>query len=212
MKAPFAGRIGRTLVNVGNLVGAGGQDTKLATLVQLDPIYAYFSPSNEELQRIMKYADKGELKVQLTLSDGTKYEPMGALNFVDNEVNNDTSTIAMRAIVPNPQKKLLPGVYLDLKLFLDDGDAILIPEKAIAEDQGGQYVMIVAENGVVKKSYVETGSPYDKMMQITKGVEENDRVIVEGLQRARPGTAVNTQETEPNKTLQALINKAFMGQ
>jgi RND family efflux transporter MFP subunit len=212
MRAPFSGRIGRTLVNAGNLVGAGGQDTKLATLVMLDPIYAYFSPADEELQRILKYSRENELKAEITLTDGTKYDHMGTLDFVDNEVNNQTSTIAMRVTLPNPDKFLMPGVYVDLKLRLDEDDALLMPEKAIAEDQSGQFVMIVESNDVVKKSYVTTGAAYDDMRQVTKGVEEGDEVIVEGLQSVREGVAVNTQKTFSGNTLQALMYRAVMGQ
>lgn len=212
MKAPFSGRIGRTLVNVGNLVGAGGQDTKLATLVMLDPIYAYFSPSDEELQRILKYMQGNELKAELTLTDGTKYGHKGTLDFVDNEVNNQTSTIAMRVTLSNPDKLLMPGVYVDLKLYLDEDEALLIPEKAIGEDQSGQYVMIVETNDVVKKSYITTGAAYDDMRQVTKGVEEGDEVIIAGQQGVREGIAVNTQKTFSGDTLQALIYRAVTGQ
>ncbi len=212
MYAPFNGRIGRTLVNVGNLVGAGGQDTKLATLVQLDPIYVYFSPSDEELQRIMKYQSKGDLPVELTLADGTAYRQRGTLNFVDNEVNNQTSTIAMRATLPNPDKELMPGIYLKTRLFLDEGEALLAPEKALIEDQGGQYVLIVEDDDVVKKSYVETGAAYDDRREITQGVKEGDEVIVGGQQLARPGIAVNTQAAKPGKTMRAIMKSAFLGQ
>jgi len=212
MYAPFNGRIGRTLVNVGNLVGAGGQDTKLATLVQLDPIYVYFSPSDEELQRIMKYQSKGDLPVELTLADGTAYSHRGTLSFVDNEVNNQTSTIAMRATLPNPEKELMPGVYLRTRLFLDEGEALLAPEKALIEDQGGQYVLIVGDDDVVKKSYVETGAAYDGNRQITRGVEDGDKVIVGGQQLARPGIAVNTQADKPGNTVRAIMKSAFLGQ
>jgi len=212
MRAPFAGRIGRTLVNEGNLVGAGGQDTKLATLVMLDPIYAYFSPADEELQRILKYMKENQLKAELTLTDGTKYDHMGTLDFVDNEVNNQTSTIAMRVTLQNPDKLLMPGVYVDLKLYLDEAEALLIPEKAIGEDQSGQYVMIVESNDVVKKSYITAGAAYGEKRQVTKGVREGDEVIIEGLQGVREGVAVNTQKTFSGNTLQAILYRAVTGQ
>jgi RND family efflux transporter MFP subunit len=212
MVAPFSGRIGRTLVNVGNLVGAGGQDTQLATLVQLDPIYVYFSPSDEEMQRIMAQRKKGQLPVELTLADGSTYAQHGTLNFVDNEVNNNTSTIAMRALVPNPDKVLMPGVYLKTRLFIaEQPDALLIPEKAVSEDQAGQYVMIVGDGGVVKKSYVTTGASYNGKVVVSKGVAMGEKVIVEGLQRVKPGVAVNTQDLKVGKTMQALMKRAMSG-
>lgn len=215
MRAPFSGRIGRTLVNTGNLVGAGGQDTKLATLVMLDPIYAYFSPSDEQYQKIMQYADKGELKAQLMMADGSKYAQLGVLNFVDNEINKDTSTVAMRVIVPNPEKILLPGLYLNLDLVLDETDALLIPKKAVSEDQVGQYVLIVMPNEVVKKSYVTVGAPYGEDVAVTKGVNEGDAVIVGGLQIAQPGTSVNTKSVQDKGkgkgTMQDVMSAAVAG-
>jgi RND family efflux transporter MFP subunit len=212
MYAPFSGRIGRTLVNVGNLVGAAGQDTKLATLVMLDPIFVYFSPSDEQYYTIMKYMEKGDLKVEITLADGTKFEPEGTLNFVDNEVNNNTSTVAMRGIFRNPTKSLLPGVYVDTKLYLDKTEALLIPEKALSVDQGGQFVMIVKSNDEVRRSYVETGAPYGEWRAITKGVKEGEEVIVEGQVMVQVGTKVHTKDMAVGDTVTDVMHQAVLGQ
>ena len=210
MYAPFSGRIGRTLVNVGNLVGAGS-DTKLATLVQLDPIYSYFSPSEKDVQKILKERDGDELPIDLYFQDGTKFPNRGKVDFIDNEVNRATSTLTMRGIFSNPDKTLLPGIYANAWLHLKDiPDALLVPEKSIAEDQGGQYVMLVGENNVVSKSYVETADPYEDWRRITKGVNEGNTVIVEGLQMAMPGMTVNPKEMQEEGTVKSIVNKAVL--
>ncbi|MFH1830523.1 MAG: efflux RND transporter periplasmic adaptor subunit [Pseudomonadota bacterium] len=212
MYAPFDGRIGRTLVNVGNLVGAG-QDTKLATIVMLDPIYTYFSPSDEDVYRILKEKQKGALPVDLTFSDGTKYPHQGKVNFVDNKVDTATSTLTMRATIPNPEKTLLPGIYANVRLYLKDmSDALLVPEKALGEDQGGQYVMVIVDNDVARRSYVKTGEPIDGMRVITDGVSDGDMVVIDGLQLIRPGMEVVAKiaDTKDKDTLQGIVNKAVL--
>ncbi len=210
MYAPFDGRIGRTLVNVGNLVGAG-QDTKLATIVMLDPIYVYFSPSDEDVYKILKESKKGQQPVDLTFTDGTKYPYQGRVNFVDNEVNTTTSTLTMRAIIPNPDKTLLPGIYVNVRLHLKDmADALLVPEKALGEDQGGQYVMIVGTGDIVQRSYVKTGESFNGMRVITEGVSEGDMVVVDGLQIIRPGITVTAKRAETEDTIQGIVNKAVL--
>lgn len=209
MYAPFDGRIGRTLVHVGNLVGAG-QDTKLATIVQLDPIYAYFSPSADDVHRILKEKQKGALPVNLSFTDGTKYPHSGKVDFVDNVVDTSTSTVAMRAVIPNPEKTLLPGVYVNVQLHLKDmPGALLVPEKSLGEDQGGLYVMLVGPGDTVGKNYVKTGEPIEGMRVITDGVKDGDVVITEGLQIVRPGMDVNPVFAEKKaETVQEVIKKA----
>ncbi|MDZ7698381.1 MAG: efflux RND transporter periplasmic adaptor subunit [Deltaproteobacteria bacterium] len=117
MMSPLNGRIGRTLVNVGNLVGAGGQDTKLATIVQLDPLYVYFSPSEKDLRRILKYREKADIPVDIVLSDGSTHPYPGKVDFIDNTADPKANTINMRAVVPNPEMTLLPGIYVQARLF-----------------------------------------------------------------------------------------------
>ncbi|MCP4577577.1 MAG: efflux RND transporter periplasmic adaptor subunit, partial [Deltaproteobacteria bacterium] len=119
MYAPLNGRIGRTLVNVGNLVGAG-QDTKLATIVQLDPLYVYFSPSEKDLRLILKHRQEKNIPVNIILSDGSTYVHPGKVDFIDNTADPKANTINMRAVIPNPEKTLLPGIYVQADLFLCD--------------------------------------------------------------------------------------------
>ena len=197
MYSPLDGRIGRTLVNVGNLVGAG-QNTKLATIVQLDPIYVYFSPSEKDLRKILKYRKEKAPPVDIFLSDKTKYPYQGKVDFIDNTADPSANTINMRAVVPNPKKTLLPGIYVQASLFLCDvPDTPLIMEKAIAEDQTGMYVYVVGKENKVEKRPVEVGFLYKRQKIIWKGLKAGDRVITEGLQMVRPGMMVQPREAKP---------------
>lgn len=195
MYSPIQGRIGRTLVNVGNLVGAGGQDTKLATIVQLDPIYAYFSPSEKDLRQILKYRKHKKMPVDIVLSDGTTHPHQGKVDFIDNTADPKANTVNMRAVVPNPEKTLLPGIYVTAKLYLCDvSDTPLVSEKAIAEDQTGTYVYVVGKDNKVEKRSVEIGFVYKHRKIIWKGLQAGDRVITAGLQMVKPGMVVQPQK------------------
>lgn len=214
MYAPFDGRIGRTLVNVGNLVGAAGQDTKLATIVELDPIYAYFSPSDDEGHKILKAKKSDGVPIEITLTDGTKFSHEGKLDFVNNVVDEATSTVTMRAIIPNPDKLLLPGIYVNVRLDLGtQSDALVAPQQAMIEDQGGQYVMIVGTDEEIRKSYVETGLKYDSDIAITKGLDEGDEVVIDGMQMIKPGMSVNTKTAKKKrgKSFGDVLTRAIFG-
>ncbi len=207
MYSPLEGRIGRTLVNVGNLVGAGGQDTLLATIVQLDPIYVYFSPSEEDLRVILDHKQDGALPVDVVLSDGSIYPHQGKVDFIDNTADPKTNTVTMRAVVPNPEKTLLPGVYVQARLFLCKvPDTPLIPEQAVAEDQGGMYVLVVGKDNKVEKRQVRSRWIYQGRRIIQSGLKKGERVIIVGMQKVRPGMVVKTRpassknaETVPEK-------------
>lgn len=194
MHSPLNGRIGRTLINVGNLVGAG-QDTKLATIVQLNPLYAYFSPSEKDLRRILKYRQEKDIPVDIILSDGSTHPHPGRVDFIDNTADPQANTINMRAVIPNPEKTLLPGIYVQARLFLCDvPDTPLISEKAISEDQTGMYVYVVGEDNKVKKRSVKIGFSYKHQKVIWKGLKADERVIIDGLQIIRPGMTVRAED------------------
>ena len=196
MYSPLSGRIGRTLVNVGNLVGAG-QDTKLANIVQLDPLYVYFSPSEKDLRLILKYRQEEDIPVDIVLSDDTKHPHPGKVDFIDNTADPMVNTINMRAIIPNPEKTLLPGIYVQAKLFLCDvPDTPLIAEKAIAEDQTGMFVYVVGKDNKVEQRPVKVGFLYKHQKIIWKGLEAGEQVITEGLQMIRPGMTVQIADAK----------------
>jgi len=198
MYSPLDGRIGRTLVNVGNLVGAGGQDTKLATIMQLDPLYVYFSPSEKDLRLILKHRQEKEISVDIILSDNSTHAHPGKVDFIDNTADPKANTINMRAVIPNPEKTLLPGIYVQASLFLCDvPDTPLISEKAIAEDQTGTYVYVVGKDNKVEKRLIKVGFLYKHQKTIWKGLKAGDRVVTEGLQMVRPGMVVQPKEAKP---------------
>ncbi len=197
MYSPLYGRIGRTLVNVGNLVGAGGQDTKLATIVQLDPLYVYFSPSEKDLRLILKYRQEKDIPVDIILSDNTKHPYPGKVDFIDNTADPMANTINMRAVISNPKKTLLPGIYVQASLFLCDvPNTPLITEKAIAEDQAGMYVYVVGADNKVEQRSVKVGFLYKHQKIIWKGLKAGEQVITEGLQMIRPGMTVQIADAK----------------
>lgn len=214
MYSPIKGRIGRTLVNVGNLVGAG-EDTKLATIVQLDPIYVYFSPSEEDLRIILKYRKEKAPPVDVILSDGSTHPHRGKVDFIDNVADPKANTVTMRAVVPNPEKTLLPGTYVQVRLFLAQfPNTPLIPEQAVAEDQGGSYVYVVGSDNKVQRRQVKTHYTYKGQRIVPKGLKEGERVITEGMQLVRPGMEVRTKVESsriPQQSSEKTTKKATKG-
>lgn len=207
MFSPVSGRVGRTFFHVGNLVGAVGQDTRLATVVQLDPIYVYFSPSEQDYRTIAKYKKDKALQVTLKFDDGSAYPQKGEVDFVNNEVDSATSTVKMRAVIPNPDKVLLPGIYVNVHLLITEAEGtLLIPQQAVSEDQGGEYVLVVDEDGKVDEKRIETGAAYNNMRVVNKGVEVGEKIIIDGTQLVRPGMKVEAKFI-PNKELEEKLNK-----
>lgn len=191
INAPISGRIGRRLVDVGNLVGAG-EETLLATIMQMDPIYIYFNPSEREISRISQKHQEKPLEVRLTLSGGSVYPHTGKLDFIDNRVDPKTGTITMRAVIPNPDKIFVPGQYVNLRLLLgEQPEALLVPEKAVGTDQRGSYVFVLGHDDQVEQRYVQTGPTYqNNLVLIEKGLRKGEPVVVEGILRLRPGIKV----------------------
>lgn len=196
MYSPLNGRVGKTFVHVGNLVGAG-EETKLATIVQLDPIYAYFSPSEEELRAILEYKQKGELPAFITFPDGTEYEHLGKMDFIDNIVNSETSTIKMRTIIPNPDKRLLPGTYVNTHLYLTESpNTLIIPQEAVIQDQAGSYVYVVNDKHIVEFRRITIGQSKFGIQIVKEGLKKGEKVITKGLQLVKAGMEV-TEKIEP---------------
>ncbi|MFW6126924.1 MAG: efflux RND transporter periplasmic adaptor subunit [Thermodesulfobacteriota bacterium] len=194
IRAPISGRIGRRLVDVGNLVGAD-EETLLATIVQMDPIYVYFNPSERLLPRIFSQNRSGPLQVKLTLSGGSDYPHLGKVDFIDNRVDPQTATITVRAVVPNPDKILIPGQYANVRLLLGENpDALLVPERAVGTDQRGSYVFVLGPDNKVEQRYVQIGALYPgKLLLIESGLKPGEKIVVEGLQRLRPGIEVEVK-------------------
>ena len=195
--SPINGLVSRNFVDVGNLVGAG-EPTLLATVRQIDPIYAYFDVSERLIAA--QLADTGghkgptsERKVPITLVlKETGYEVDGTIDAIDNTVDPATGTMKVRGIFPNPDALVLPGFFIHVRLpgELLEG-ALLVEETALGTDLGGRYLMIVGDGNVVEKRYVEPGPLEADMMRVVlDGVEPGERYVSVGLQRARPGMPV----------------------
>jgi membrane fusion protein (multidrug efflux system) len=198
--APISGRIGRALVTEGALVGQADV-TQLALIQQLDPIYVNLTqPSNEVLKLKRALADgklkgvgDGQAKVTLLTDDGQPYPQAGKLLFSDLSVDQSTGEITLRAEFPNPQRTLLPGMYVRARLEQGiDENAIVVPQQSVVRDVGGSVVMLVGADNKIVAQPVTTGGSQGNVWIIRDGVKAGDRVVVEGLQKVKPGATVTT--------------------
>lgn len=202
MRAPISGRIGRALVDVGNLVGESGQDTVLARIVQVDPIHVDFAPTERDRLDVLRGAAAGRLPadregvpVEIILGDGTPYPHPGAIDYVDPTIEPTRGTVAVRALVPNPDAALKPGEFVRVVvIFPDVTDAVLVPQRAVVDQQGGTSVLVVKSDDSVESRSVALGASHDGMQQVTSGLASGERVIVDGVQKARPGQKVVAKE------------------
>ncbi len=202
ISAPIEGKVTRNLVDVENLVG-DGQATLLANIMDDDPIYAYFNISETDLLYYMKMSkeDKtlknaqGYPMIYLGLSDEKGYPHEGYIDYTDNKIDTGTGTIQLRGVFQNAKNTLLPGLFVRLRIPLAKiTDALLIQEDALASDQGGRYALVVNDQDMVEYRKVTVGALEDGMRVITEGIKPDDRVIVNGLQRARPGAKVTVSD------------------
>ncbi len=197
--APFAGRMGRRLVDAGNLVGAGGP-TQLATLSQLVPIYVYFNLNERDVLRIREMMEKqgikpfsevGKAVVQVALRGDVGYPYQGLLDFTDSSLSASTGTLQLRAVFDNKDLSLFPGLFADVRIPLGvPRPMLVIPDEAIASDQQGDYVLVTDSKNVVERKNIEKGTLSRNGRVVRRGLTLEDRVIVGGLQNARPGAAV----------------------
>jgi RND family efflux transporter MFP subunit len=211
VRAPIRARAGRNLVSVGNLVGAG-ENTHLTTLVQYDPIWAYFSLNEQELLQLMKlYRNKNggqnqpaqPSAIHLALAGEEGYPHEGQLDFIDQGLDPSTGTFLLRGSFENPKPhKILPGMFARIRLPVEKRlGALLITERALSSDQGGRYVLVVNGKNLVERRPVKTGATVDGMRVITQGLKPDDWVVVKGLLRARPGLTVKpVRQNSPAQT------------
>jgi membrane fusion protein (multidrug efflux system) len=189
--SPIAGKIGRTSVTKGNVVGP---DTgALTTIVSQDPMYVTFPVSQRDFLRAQQTGNRpnlGDLKVRLRYSDGTEYSETGTLNFVDVSVDRGTDTVTVRATVPNPKGGLIDGQLMRVVVEADKPEEkIVIPQSALIADQEGVYIFVV-EDGKAAVRRVKTGPGHGTGVVIEEGLKGGELVIVQGLQSVRPGAPV----------------------
>ena len=200
MHAPFAGLIGKRYVDVGNLVG-GSENTLLANVVQLDPMYVEFSPAVSDFGEFIKYRKNMPFKATAVFPKNTSLVFKGKVDLVNNEADTPTSTILMRAVVKNPHLLLRPGIYVNITLRLTDAaKAILVPSKAIMDVQGMRSVFIVnAKNQVEARRIVTEGQYQQQYYIVQSGLNVDDVVITDNLQIIRPGLEVDPKIEKPGE-------------
>ncbi|KHS85964.1 efflux RND transporter periplasmic adaptor subunit [Pectobacterium carotovorum] len=205
VNSPIEGRVGKSTVTEGALV-ATGQATALTTVQQLDPIYVDVTQSSNDFLQLKKELESGTLKqsegkanVRLLLENGTEYAEAGTLEFSDVTVDETTGSITLRAIFPNPQHNLLPGMFVRARL--DSGvnpTALLVPQQGVTRDPRGQATaMVVGEGDKVEPRTLKTSKAIGDKWLVTEGLKAGDRVIVTGLQKIRPGAQVKAKEVAP---------------
>jgi membrane fusion protein, multidrug efflux system len=202
VRAPFDGRVGRHLVNPGNVVGAMGQQTALAQIDQIDPIYVYFTINERDLLRVIQRQkpSAGPTLEQrrvpayfgLANEDGLPHE--GRLDFASINVAPTTGTLQLRGIFPNSDRSVLPGLFVRVRVpTLQQRDALLVPGDAVSFDQQGEYVLVVNNKNMVARRGVKTGPQVGERLVIQEGLKPDDLVIVEGILQAIPGREVIPQ-------------------
>jgi len=199
IKAPFAGVVTARLVDPGALVGAGGP-TKLATLVQIDPIYVNFNVNEQQVLQIrdqlrkqgLTIKDLGPIPVEVGLQTETGYPHKGTIDYIAPDLDQSTGTLPVRAVLANKEAVLLPGLFVRVRVPLQrDVESMLVPDRALGNNQQGRYVLVVNKDNVVEQRPVETGDVVDGGLRIIKvGLKPDDRVVVRGIQRAIPGSVV----------------------
>src|SRR5215813_3217632 len=210
VRAPFDGIVGKHLIDPGNLVGGGGQQAALAEITQLDPIYVVANLSEQQVLQIrqnlgqhrLTFADLRKVPVDVALSDQTGFPLQGTLEYVAPALDPATGTLLVRGILDNPERTLLPGFFVRMRLPMGkvDKSALLVPDRAVQTDQGGRYLLIVNKDDVVRQRYVQLGSVLGALRVITSGLKPDDRVVVGDLWRATPGTKVTPQLTAMEAT------------
>jgi membrane fusion protein (multidrug efflux system) len=206
--APISGRIGHAQVTEGALVGRG-EATLLATIEQIDPIYANFKQTSDDWVRLQQAFKSGKLKkssapVELILDDGSVYPLSGKFLFSDLAVDPGTGSVSLRAEFSNPKHELLPGMFARVRFSEGTSDnTIKVPQRAVQTTVQGQLVMVVDAESKVAPRPVQTGEMAGGDFVITEGLKPGDRVIVNGLQKARPGSPVKPVEWNPAGTAAA---------
>ena len=197
IRSPIDGRIGRTAYTVGNLVNPSSG--VLATIVSQDPIYVLFPVSVRDLEiiREARRTEEGglaKIDIRLRLSNGREYPQRGVWNLTDPQVDQQTDTLIMRATVPNPERQLIDGEFVTAVIReRREEPRLVVPQAAIQIDQSGNYVLVVDDQHKVEQRRIQTGPNRGADVVITSGLKEGEKVIVDGIQKVRPGQIV--QET-----------------
>jgi RND family efflux transporter MFP subunit len=198
VKAPFDGNVTARLVSKGELVGANGP-TQLATIVEPDPIYVTFNIGEQDVLRVREEIRRlgiteQQLKktpVEVGLQDDPGYPYVGTLDYASPSVNQATGTLAVRGILKNADRVLLPGYFVRVRIAEEQQNELLVPDASLGSDQSGRYVLIVNKDNVVEQRAVAIGPKVGELRAIASGLKDDDRVVVAGILRAIPGQKVD---------------------
>ena len=202
--APFDGIVSAHLVSVGELVGVSSP-TQLATIVAMDPIYVNFTVNEQDVLRIraeaarrgLTPADLKQFPIEVGLQTETGYPHEGKLDYVAPTINSSTGTLAVRGLVPNDKRVLLPGYFVRVRVPFDqDKNALLVPDSALGSDQGGRYLLVANKDNVVEQRKVQIGAVDNGLRVIENGLKPDDRVVIAGLLRVIPGQKIDPQTTK----------------
>jgi len=215
VRAPIDGRITKNLVDIGNLVGAAGQPTVLATVVSSRPLYVSIDASESDVLMVRRErlaqasgAEPGQVapgewrQAEIATAGSEDFNVRGRIDYVDPALDPQSGTIRVRTRFENENGFLLPGVFVRLRILLDTSDAVLVPDIALFSDQNGRFALIVNDKNVVELRRVKIGVLDGAMRVVVDGLAVTDRIIVNGLQRARPGVTVKPtlKEVDAPKT------------
>jgi membrane fusion protein (multidrug efflux system) len=212
--APIDGKINQRELDIGNYVG-DGTSTVLATIVKTDPIYAFITPSEDDMLRIQETLRSGDnaeaanegdgasglqsIRIEIGLGNETGYPHRGRVDYTDPSVDTGTGTIRVRGIFPNSDGAITPGLFVRARLPLERQEsAVLVPDRALGSDQGGPYLLVVGKDDVVERRNVRPGDEVGELRVVEGQIGPDDRVVVEGLLRARPGLKVTPKAQEAN--------------
>ncbi|MCK1740513.1 efflux RND transporter periplasmic adaptor subunit [Bradyrhizobium sp. 139] len=204
VSAPFDGVVSAHMVSIGELVGVASP-TQLASIVAMDPIYVNFTVNEQDVLRIRAEAarrgltasDLKQFPIQVGLQTETGYPHEGHLDYVSPTLNQSTGTLAVRGLVPNDKRVLLPGYFVRVRVpFSQEKSALLVPDTALGSDQGGRYLLVVNGDNSVEQRKVQIGPVDNGLRVIESGLKPDDRVVIAGLLRVIPGQKIDPQVTK----------------
>jgi RND family efflux transporter MFP subunit len=210
VRAPVTGKVSARRVDVGNLVGYG-EPTLLTTILRIDPIYAYFAPTEEDVQLIARYRSKTKLDAFIEVRGSMdellhRKRHSGYIDFADNTVDPLTSTVTMRATIDNPEGDVYPGTFVYVNMFVTDKvPLIMVPPQSLFEDQLGTFVYTVDENESAARTNVSTGMQSRYYTVIKEGLKGGEKVIVSGLMKLKPGVRVVPTDVTGSKGVYAVL-------
>jgi len=206
VRAPISGKSSTRIVDVGNLVGYS-EATLLTTVMSIDPIDAYFSPSQDDARLIKKYRNKEKPDAYIEVRGSLEAIRLnGYLDFANNEVDSLTSTITMRATIDNKEGKVLPGTFVYVNIFINDKyDFLMIPPEVIFNDQLGSYVYIVGKDSKAIRADIKTNFSSKYYTSVKEGLKDGDKVIVSALVKLKPGRVVKANDATDTKGIKAIL-------